>query len=32
MLGCFDVIHEEIMQIGKAKHLNIREDLGKIKE
>jgi len=30
ILACFDVIHEEIMQIGKAKHLKTCEDFGKI--
>jgi len=29
ILWCFDVIHEEIMQIGKTKHLKTCEDFGK---
>jgi len=29
--GCFDVIHEEIMQIDKARHLKTCEEFGKIK-
>jgi hypothetical protein len=29
ILGCFDVIQEEIMQIGKAKYLKTCEDFGK---
>ena len=28
ILGCFDVIQEEIMQIGKGKHLKTCEDIG----
>jgi len=28
---CFDVIHEEIKKIGKARHLKTCEDFGKIK-
>jgi len=31
ILECFDVIHEEIMQIGKTRHLKISEDLEKMK-
>jgi len=30
ILGCFDVIHEEIIQIRKARHLKISENFGKI--
>ena len=30
ILGCFDVINKEIVQIGKARHMKTCEDFGKI--
>jgi len=32
ILGHYVVIHKEIMHIGKARHLNICEDLRKMKD